>query len=135
SPTRKTARKMAELNNSEWPARSPCLSKKRWGFSHHTVGGLDQAPPLHDQGPAGDGSGDDLPRAREVSSEKLATCHCQRRNLPHVIIGKAPAWLQHCADTFQKNRTALDRHSVRSGHHNFQLRIAQANHAPIMPQQ
>jgi hypothetical protein len=46
------------------------------------------------------GGGDDLPRAREISSEKLATCHCQRRYLPHVIIGKAPAWLQHCADTF-----------------------------------
>ena len=83
-----------------------------------------------DQGPVGDGSGDDLPRAREVSSEKLATCHCQRRNLPHVIIGKAPAWLQHCADTFQKNRAALDRHSVRSGHDDFKLAVGQGNHVP-----
>ncbi|MGB9653757.1 MAG: hypothetical protein WCB75_00845 [Pseudolabrys sp.] len=111
-------------------------SQKRGGVFHATLSAVWIKRRRHmTKGQTGDGSGDDLPRAREISSEKLATCHCQRRNLPHVIIGKAPAWLQHCADTFQKNRTALDRHSVRSGHHNFQLRIAQANHAPIMPQQ
>ncbi|MGB8555392.1 MAG: hypothetical protein WCD73_18890 [Pseudolabrys sp.] len=83
-----------------------------------------------EQRSAGDGGGDDLPRPREISSEKLATCHCQRRNLPHVIIGKAPAWLQHCAAPFQKDRTALDRHGVRSGRDDFKLMIAERNHAP-----
>ena len=48
----------------------------------------------------------------------------------HIGVRKASAHFQHRADTFQKNRTALDRHGVRGGHDGFQLRIGQAKHVP-----
>ena len=53
----------------------------------------------------------------------------QLRHVCNIGVGEASAHFQHRADTFQKNTPALDRHSVRSGHDDFQLRISQTNHA------
>jgi len=58
-----------------------------------------------------------------------ATTRRQRRNLPHIVVGKAPAHLQHRADTFEKNASALDRHTVRSSRDDLQLMVGHANHA------
>jgi hypothetical protein len=43
------------------------------------------------------------------------TAQRQPRNVLNIGIGEAPPHFQHRPDTFQKDRTALDRHSVRSG--------------------
>ena len=53
----------------------------------------------------------------------------QLRHIGHIGIGEAMAHSQHRTAPFQKNRTALDRHSVRSGHDDFQLGVSQTNHA------
>ena len=70
---------------------------------------------------------------------KSAVCwirpaRCQLGHVGNVGVGKAPAHFQHRTDTLQKNRTALDRHSVRSGRDDFQLGVGQTKHGHMMPQ-
>ena len=50
------------------------------------------------------------------------TRHRQPRHVGNIVVGEVTitAHSQHRADTFQKNRAPLDRHSVRSGHNDFQ---------------
>ena len=55
-------------------------------------------------------------------------------NVGNIGVGKAPAHFQHRTDAFKKNSTALDRHIVRSGHDDFQLRVGQGNHTGMMLQ-
>jgi len=52
----------------------------------------------------------------------------QLRHVGNIIVGETAAHSQHGADPFQENRTPLDRQTVGSGHHDFQLRVGQANH-------
>ena len=50
---------------------------------------------------------------------------CQLRHIGNIAIGEMTITThsQHCAAPFQKNRTALDRHSVRSGRDDFKLTV------------
>ena len=56
------------------------------------------------------------------------TAQRQPRHVANVAVGEVTitAHSQHRADTFQKNRTALNRHRLRNGHDNFQLGVDRA---------
>jgi hypothetical protein len=47
----------------------------------------------------------------------------QPRHVGNIVVGKAPAHIQHRAAPFQKNAVALDRHGVRSGRDDFKLTV------------
>ena len=67
---------------------------------------------------------------RRVSAVLIKTGHRQSRHVLNIGIGEAPPHVQHRPDTFQKDRPALDRHSVRSGRDDFKLVVGQRNHVP-----
>ena len=53
----------------------------------------------------------------------------QLRHVGNIVVRKAPAHSQHRAAPFQKNRTTLDRHGVRSGRERVaQCRGASCDH-------
>jgi hypothetical protein len=54
------------------------------------------------------------------------------RHIDNVTTGEGAAHVQHRTDALQENISTLDRHTVRSGHNDFQLMVAQATILGIM---